>query len=248
MPRTLAFVIGNVVVVLAALGLSQTTVWWFGGGRGWGTMTLLGGVIAVYALDRVRDAAMADRSTMVARFGGPFVLGCVMVVAGLALVPKHVPIVLALAIVGGAYVPLKRLVPKGVLTAGAWATALVWLPGATTLSVSAGMPVAASLFLIVIANAVLCDALDVESDRAKGVRGLAPWLGARRASLAAAVLAFGGGVLAVLHGPWPLAVAAGGLMVACAVPDVPRGVEWRKIALDLVMVLPGAVVVALGAR
>ena len=96
--------------------------------------------------------------------------------------------------------------------------------------------------MIVIANAILCDALDVEIDRAKGVRGLAPWLGARRASVVAAILACGGGVLAVVNGPWPLAVAAGGLVLAGAVPDEPRGVELRKMALDLVIVLPGVVV------
>lgn len=248
MPSALSFVLGNLVVVLAALSLSETTVWWFGSGRGWGSLTLVGGVIAVYSLDRMRDAEAVSRRKMIGRFGPAFVAGCAMVVVGLVTVPTHVPLVALLAIIGGAYVPLKRTVPKGVLTAGAWAIALVWLPSAQTPTVAAGWPVAVCLFLIVIANAILCDALDVEIDRAKGVRGLAPWLGARRASAVAAVLACGGGVLAVVHGPWPLAVAASSLILAGAVPDVPRGVELRKMALDLVLVMPGVILLVMAAR
>ena len=248
MPTAISYAIGNLVVVLAALSLAETTVWWFGGGRGWGLVTLLGGVIAAYSLDRLVDATAGERRRVLVRFGPALLVGCAMVTAGLIKVPGHLLLVVLLAVMGGAYVPLKRVVPKGVLTAGAWAIAVVWLPGAQPPTLAAGWPVAVCVFLIVSANAILCDALDVEIDRAKGVRGLAPWLGARRASLVAAILACGGGVLAVLHGPWPVAVAAGVLAIAGVVRDVPRGVELRRTALDLVLVLPGMVVVCLAPR
>jgi 4-hydroxybenzoate polyprenyltransferase len=248
MPTAMSYAIGNLVVVLAALSLSETTVWWFGGGHGWGLLTLIGGVIAAYSLDRLIDAAGSERRRVLLRFGPALLVGCALVASGLIKVPGHLLLVMLLAVMGGAYVPLKRVVPKGVLTAGAWAIAVVWLPGAQAPTIASGWPVAVCVFLIVSANAILCDALDVEIDRAKGVRGLAPWLGARRASLVAAMLACGGGVLAVLHGPWPLAVAAGALGVAGVVRDVPRGVDLRRTALDLVLVLPGMVVLWLGPR
>lgn len=248
MPTAISYAIGNLVVLLAALSLAETAVWWFGGGRGWGLVTLLGGVIAAYSLYRLVDATAGERRRVLVRFGPALLVGCAMVTAGLIKVPGHLLLVVLLAVMGGAYVPLKRVVPKGVLTAGAWAIAVVWLPRAQPPTLAAGWPVAVCVFLIVSANAILCDALDVEIDRAKGVRGLAPWLGARRASLVAAMLACGGGMLAVVHGPWPLAVAAGGLMLAGLVRHLPRNTDLRRTSLDLLLVLPGMVVLCLTPR
>ena len=242
------FVLGNLAVVLAALGLSEAVVWWFGGGRGWGSLTLIGGVAAAYSLDRLLDAPAAERRRVMLRFLPPLAVGAGMVAFGLWRVPSQWMLILVLAVCGGAYVPLKRFIPKGMLTAGSWAAAVVWLPCAQPPTIQAGLPVALCVLLIVAANAALCDALDVEIDREKGVRGLAPLLGARRASWLAAVAAGMGGAMAITIGPWPLAVAAAPLMVTGILPASGFFSGWRRTLLDLMLALPGAVALWLAPR
>ncbi len=238
---------GNLVVALAALGLAETAVWWFGSGRGPGYLTLLGGVIAAYSLDRLLDAPASERRRVAVRFAPPLLAGAALVCIGLWRVPAHLPLVALLGVMGGAYVPLKRYVPKGVLTAGAWSLAVTWLPSAAMPSVAAGWPVALCVFLVVGANAILCDALDVEADRRNGVRGLGPWLGARGASAVAAAAAAVGGVLAVLLGPWPLVVAAVPLLCIGLIRpgELMRG--RRRPLIDLMLVLPGVLALCLRA-
>ncbi len=232
---------GNLVVILVALGLSQVVLWWFASDRGWGSLTLIGGVIAAYSLDRLLDAPEEQRRRVFGRFVPPLVVGSGAVVAGLVIVPAHWFIVAGLALIAGAYVPLKRVLPKGALTASGWAVAIVWLPCAVTPTLAAGVPIAICVFVIVIANAMLCDALDVDIDRQHGVRGLGPWLGARTVSRIAAVLAIAGGFLAFALGPWPLAAAAIPLAIFGCLPPVRGGPNLQRTALDLVLVLPGIV-------
>jgi 4-hydroxybenzoate polyprenyltransferase len=153
-----------------------------------------------------------------------------------------------LALIAGAYVPLKRFLPKSVLTATGWTLAVVWLPGTPAPLLRAGLPVAVCLFLIVGANAILCDALDVDEDRRRGIRGLGPWLGAVRASRIASVLALTGAVLSFTLGPWPLAAAAAPLALAGLSPIPPHQREWRRTFFDLALVLPGLVAAFLPTR
>lgn len=240
--------LGNIVVVLAALGLSEAVVWWFGGGRGWGSLTLIGGVVAAYSLDRLLDATAEERRWVALRFVPPLAVGAGMVATGLWRVPSQWMLIAVLAVCAGAYVPLKRFIPKGVLTAGCWAAAVVWLPCAQPPGVGDGLPVALCVLLIVGANAILCDALDVEIDRAKGVRGLAPLLGAKRVSWIAAGAAGAGAAMAITIGPWPLAVAAVPLMITGIVPASGFFSGWRRTFLDLMLALPGAVTVWLPPR
>jgi 4-hydroxybenzoate polyprenyltransferase len=241
----IGFVLGNLVVVLAVLGLSEAAVWWLGGGRGWGSLTLVGGVMAAYSLDRVLDAPQTERKRVTLRFLPPLLVGSGMVAVGLWKVPSHLWLVALLALFGGAYVPLKKFVPKGVLTAGAWAMGVVWLPGARTPTFAEGWSVALCTLLIVGANAVLCDTLDVDADRRNGVRGLGPWLGEAKASAVATAMAVAGGVTAFTTGAWPLAAAALPLAIAGVVRGWPKARETRRTALDLVLVLPGVVCLCL---
>ena len=242
------FVLGNLVVVLAALGLSQVVVWWFASDRGWGSLTLVGGVIAAYSLDRFLDAPSTRRRRILARFGPPLAIGAALVLTGLWLVPAHLPLAAVLALLAGPYVPLKRVLPKSVLTASGWTLAVVWLPGTPIPSLRAGLPVAACIFLIVGANAILCDALDVDEDRQRGIRGLGPWLGAARASRIASVLAISGAVLSFTLGPWPLAAAAAPLALAGLSLTPPHQREWRRTLFDLALVIPGVVAAFLPPR
>lgn len=60
------------------------------------------------------------------------------------------------------------------ITASGWALAIEWLSCARVLTVPEGLTLAGCVFLIVGANAMRCDALDVDDDRVKGIRGIGP--------------------------------------------------------------------------
>ncbi len=241
----MSLLIGILVPVLAVLGLSQVTVWWFDAARGWGSAVLVAGVGAAYSLDRILDAEAHERRAAL-RALGPILVACAAAVAvALWRDQEHRQIVALLALLAGCYVPLKRVIPKSLITGTAWAIAVVFLPCIDMPSLTAGMPLVWCMLLITAANALLCDALDVDRDRAAGVRGLAPWLGAKWASLIAALLATLGGVLSVALGPWPLVAAAAPLAMAGVLPpSSPR----RRIALDLLLVLPGVLTLCLPSR
>jgi hypothetical protein len=237
--------LGNLLVILAAIGLAEPSVWWFRGSRSWGYLILLGGVTAAYALDRLLDAPTPHRSQVARRFIPPLILGAGIAAYSLAQSPSLFPLVALLALMAGLYVPLKRYIPKGVLTAGAWAMAVTWLPPSTTPDALAGLPFAAAVLLVVGANALLCDAQDVEADRANGIRGLAPLLGEARASRIAAILALLGSSIAMAAGPWPLAAAGFPLSLAGLFPPAPMNKGRRRTLLDLALVLPGIITFAL---
>lgn len=234
------FTLGNLIVVLAALSLSQVTVWRLDAHRGPGTLILIGGVIAAYTLDRFIDADAGSRKSLRARTAFAFLIAAALIVTGLLRAPNHLPLAAALALIAGAYVPLKRLAPKGVINAAAWAAAVVWLPCDSAPSFAQVWPLALCMFLLVAANAILCDTLDIETDRSNGVRGLAPWLGERRAARVAAALAIVTATASIALGLWPLVTAAIPLACLGLLPIRLPERNLQRIATDLLMIIPGA--------
>ncbi|MFT3687175.1 MAG: hypothetical protein QM783_20010 [Phycisphaerales bacterium] len=245
-------VVGHVVAVLAAWSLAQVVVWRHGGdapGGGWGlgSMALFGGVLGAYALDRLVDAQPPRRRSFVQLCVLVMFVGGVLVAAGVACVPRIAPVVAGLSVVAVAYVPLKRWAPKGLLVAGAWSVACVWLPCERALGTAEGTPTAACIALVVLANVVLCDTQDIETDRLRGVVGVAPWLGARRAAAIAACLAVAGGAASVWLGVWPLACAALPLALMgwwCNRTKRRTRRAWVVLTADVLMVLPGVAAIA----
>jgi hypothetical protein len=242
MAGALSLALDNFLPVLAALGLSQVAVWWFGCARGWGSLTLLCGAFAAYALDRLIDAPSARRRPAFLRILPGLVVSGGLMVTALAHDRRHLALAALLSLVAGAYVPLKRVLPKNLLAAGGWAAAVVWLPCATPPTLRMGAPLALCVWLVVMANTLLCDALDVIPDRAQGVRGLGPWLGGPWASWLGAAFALSGGALSCILGPWPLALAAGPLVLAGLTPALSPAATPRRAWLDLAVALPGLVV------
>ncbi len=71
-----------------------------------------------------------------------------------------------LGIIAGAYVPLKRLVPKNVLTTVAWTAATSTLPFATQPAIdSVYLGTVVAVALIMLANTIVCDLPDYDIDK-----------------------------------------------------------------------------------
>lgn len=214
------------------------------GGRAvtpWGLLLLACGTAAAYGLDRLIDRRDCDPILL-----RRALLACVVLAAaGTGLLACtawwRFKVCLALSVVAGAYVPLKRFIPKNVLTALAWTAAIATLP-------FAGLPALDRAFassvlavaLIMAANTLLCDLPDVAADRQSGVRGIAPRLGVRAGAFAALTFGLLGLLVASLAGRWGLAVTALGLaLLAVLLARDPAQARYRLLADALVVCLPG---------
>lgn len=194
-----------------------------------GLCLFLAGVVAGYALDRVVDEG-TGRSVLAASAG-----------VGLATVLAAPRLLVPAALLGGiavAYSRLKRFVPKELLTAGAWTFAVCVLSFAEAPAIRDAWPLAACVFLLVLANAVVCDRGDWRADVAAGVRSLTVRVGPDAARLPAAAGALGASGLALAAGAWPLALP-GAALAALAVGGADRR-AWADAALCLPILSWGA--------
>lgn len=208
-----------------------------------GLLLVATGTMSAYGLDRWIDSR--DRDPLPLRRA---LAVCVLLAATVTAILActawwRFEVCAALGLIAGAYVPLKRFVPKNVLTTVAWTTAIATLPFAQRPPLDAVFGASVlSVALIMAANTVLCDIPDFAADRQAGVRGITPRFGPRAG--AAAAVAFGGlgTVVAGDAGRWGLAVTAFGLaLLAILLVRNPGRRVFRLLADALVTVIPGPV-------
>ena len=140
-----------------------------------------------------------------------------------------------------AYVPLKRYIPKNVMTTLAWTTAVVTLPfdGRPTLDAAFGASVLAVAF-IMAANTLLSDLPDVAADRQAGVCGIVPRFGTHAGARAAGAIGCLGVLAALYANQWSLTITASVLAVLAILPAGPSGQPRSRMLADLaVTILPG---------
>ena len=146
-----------------------------------------------------------------------------------------------LGVISGAYVPLKRHIPKNILTSIAWTVGCCTLPFASAPDPHhAYWGAAVSVLAIMIANTVLCDIPDVAEDRRAGVRGITPKYGPQ-AGVKVVLTAGTAGVLAGLlsrHYPLALTAACFGPLAVLMGED-PGRTSLRKYGDLIVTLVPG---------
>lgn len=214
-----------------------------------GRSLLLLGIGAAYTFDRLADPAEAAPGGLLALLGAGF-LGCAAGV--LALLPRMPPGTLAL-------LPLLSLAVLGYRRAKAYPMVkallvpLVWTWAGLALPLADGSwlgwrslahPVALPLFLLLAAGCLLCDVNDADRDLARGVRSLPVQVGVGRTLGLAALIAAAGSASGLVQGR-PGLVLDGLLLAALAGCRPLLMVEsWGPLAVDLVLTLPGILIVA----
>jgi len=200
------------------------------------------GVFAAYRLDHVLDRSDGVFSTA-ARRDLAAIAAASGLLLGIALVKPTLFVPLAaLGALGLFYVPLKRFVPKNLLTASAWAVCVVMLSLDLSPFGEAHWMATAMIFFLVLGNATLCDLPDIERDRQNQVMALVAALGHRRGGRIGALAAGIALVFALALGAASFAVPATlyiaiGLFGAQAVASHPK----QRWLLDAVLVLPGPI-------
>lgn len=214
------------------------------GGRGvsgMGLVLVACGTMAAYGLDRWVDGRHRDDEQL--RWVLCVVVALTSVATGVLACTAwwRLQVCAGLGVIAAAYVPLKRIVPKNVLTTTAWTAATSTLPfdGRPNLDPVYGASVVA-VALIIASNTVLCDLPDFAADRQAGVRGITPRFGPRVGGFAAVASGLLGAMVAGFVGRWGLAVTALGLAVlAVRLARQPSRGLFRLLADGLVTVLPG---------
>jgi 4-hydroxybenzoate polyprenyltransferase len=149
---------------------------------------------------------------------------------------------MVLSLAGLLYIPLKRWIPKNLLTAVAWTAAVFGLSlEGLALDARTGFAIAA-LLLTIASNANLCDLPDVERDREARVRGFGPWLGVHATARIAGSFGLLGALCAVAAGAWALCVPAI-LYGVLGWVFAERLAEERslRVWIDAALILPGPI-------
>jgi 4-hydroxybenzoate polyprenyltransferase len=206
-----------------------------------GLLLLACGTMAAYGLDRWIDRRDRDPQAL-RRALAVCVVSAAIATGALACTDWwRVQVCAVLAVLAGAYVPLKRRIPKNVLTTVAWTAAVATLPfsGRPHMDPALGAAVFA-VACIMAANTMLCDIPDFAADRRAGVVGITPKFGPRAGAIAAVTFGCLGSLVALWGGRWGLAATALGLAVlAIPLARNPSRVLFRHLADGLVTVLPG---------
>lgn len=234
-----ALLIGMLLPAAASVSLSIAL-----GGRevtGLGLLLIASGTVAAYGLDRLIDHRDGDSKTL-----RRIVLICVVLASLTAGVIASTTwwrfqVCSVLALIAGGYVPLKRYVPKNLLTTAAWTTATATLPFATQPSFHPSFAwTVLTVALIVLANTILCDIPDVESDQRTGVRGITPRFGRRAGAIAAIICGMLALVAASITGSLGLILTSIALSVLAIVAmNRPDHKSIRLFADIFVTILPG---------
>ncbi len=206
------------------------------------------GTATAYGLDRLIDRRLLDSRAIRSAL-----LVCVLITAAgtgtLALTAWwRFKVCLLLAVIAGAYVPLKRYIPKNVLTTVAWTAAVALLPfsGEPHADAAFGTAVAA-VALIMAANTTACDIPDVLADRKAGVRGITPRFGPRAGAIVSSGCGIGAALVAGSVGNHGLAVTGICLaLLAVMLARNPGQRRYRLLADAVVTVIPGPLALLLG--
>ena len=206
-----------------------------------GLLLVACGTMAAYGLDRLID----KRNTDFPAFRNALLL-CVLAASlatGILSCSAwwRIWVCSVLALIAGAYVPLKRIIPKNVLTSVAWTTATATLPFSTRPTIdSTFIASVVTVALIMLANTILCDIPDVTADRQAGVRGITPWLGPRAGAILAVMYGLLGAIIAACFGRWGLAFTSLGLaLLAILLARNSNQRVYRSLADGLVTIVPG---------
>lgn len=233
----------RILIPLVGWTLSVASARAIGASVDWlGVAACILGIFAAYRLDHVLD-----------REGGllaPEARHEVAIIAAAAtlllLIAIADPALLApLAVLGALgifYVPLKKFLPKNLLTASAWAVCIVTLSLKLTPFSLQHWLATAMIFFLVLSNATLCDLPDIERDRENRVVGLVPAFGSRA-----------GGRIAAFAGCLSLAISVALASTAFAIPSAiyivlgaffssrVAGHPKQRWLLDAVLILPGPI-------
>lgn len=206
-----------------------------------GLILVMSGTTAAYGLDRLIDRREVEapqaRLLLTTAVLFASLVGGVMALTAL----WRLKVCVLLGVMAGGYVPLKRWVPKNVLTVPAWTIAISVLPFAEVPEFSGSHAAATvALALIITANTLLCDVGDIAADRAAGVVALAARFGAPAAATVAGCAGLLGAVAAVAGSKWSLALTALGMTALAFVLGRSPTKRWARLAVDgILTVLPG---------
>jgi len=167
---------------------------------------------------------------------------CVVVGAGIALTSWwRTGICAVLGIISIAYVPLKRVIPKNLLTSISWTVGACTLPFAAPPDLHhAYWGSVICVFAIMVANTVLCDIPDVAEDRKAGVRGITPRFGAKAGATLVVLASLLGFITGVITSHVPLAITAALLgPVGVLMGRDPTRSSLRKAGDLIVTFVPG---------
>ncbi|HMO03744.1 MAG TPA: UbiA family prenyltransferase [Kiritimatiellia bacterium] len=213
-----------------------------------GLLLLASGTMAAYGLDRLVDRWRLEPADL----RRALVMAVAATAAATAVLAGtswwRFQVCVALSLIAAAYVPLKRHIPKNLLTTFAWTAATATLPLAVRPELDARYALSiASVACIMAANTILCDIPDVAQDRQCGVRGLTPRFGARAGAVAAIMFGLLGMVASVRSGHPGLAVTSASLAMLGVLQARARGRGLHRYLADgLVTALPGPLHLLLG--
>lgn len=223
-----------------ATGLPVSTA-----GRG----LLLLGIGAAYSFDRLADPSESVSPTLLALLRAGFAACAAGTLALLARMPLGTLALLpVLSIAVLAYRQAKAYpFVKALLVPFVWTWAGLGLPladGSWLGWRSLAHPVALPLFLLLAAGCLLCDVNDADRDRASGVRSLPVQVGVGRTLQLAALLAALGTAAGLAQGRLGLVVDGLLLVALSACRPLLMLESWGPLAVDLVLTLPGVLILA----
>ncbi len=208
-----------------------------------GLMLLAASTSAAYAFDRILDRPIGDGPAL-----RRFLIIAFAITALAAFVLAwfelwRVAVCTGLALLSMSYVPLKRVVPKNVLATTAWTLSVVILPGVTAPAWNGEFAAAAAaVACIMFANTTLCDLASMKDDKRERVRSITVCYGTTAATLASAVAAFAGTVIAVDANALGLTVTATTLAaISLLLMRSPAWFSARLSADAVITLLPGPI-------
>jgi len=212
-----------------------------------GLLLAASGTAVAYGLDRLIDRRGCDQNQFRRVLAACVFMGAVGTGVLACTSWWRFKVCIILGLIAGAYVPLKRHIPKNILTTFAWTAAIAILPFAEqppwTETFRASVIAVAC---IMAANTVLCDIPDVDADRKAGVRGVTPWLGTHAGAVVAVSFGVLGSVIAGSVSRWGLAITAVTLAIlACLLAKHPEQRRYRLFADAVVTILPGPIALIL---
>ena len=208
-----------------------------------GLILLASGTMAGYGLDRLIDRRGLDSpATRRALIVGVVLTAVITAVLACTDIWRF-QVCALLGVMAGGYVPLKRVIPKNMLTVPAWTIAVCALPFAEAPEFGGHFAGAAgAVALIMLANTVLCDLPNVEEDRLARVRAITVWFGVGIGATLAGSAAFLGTFSAIRHDHLGLAVTAASLLPLAILMGIDPHRRGARQAVDLVVtILPGPI-------